>query len=158
MNKKNLTEGASAGQVIMENIKVKSYMEYNLFFTYGGTYTITYNYAAQGAFTNPYELYIDGEKLAHEVYTLAKTSVPGSTWKDTYDFYFNFINSDPITYTFPQGSTTLRIYAENGTRDMPNLNYFTFNCIEADIPEITVPDGGEDGEELCGCVRSLQGG
>ena len=147
MNKKNLTEGASAGQTIMENIKVKSYMEYNLFFTYGGTYTITYNYAAQGAFTNPYELYIDGEKLAHEAYIFAKTSVPGSTWKDTYDFYFNFINSDPITYTFPQGSTTLRIYAENGTRDMPNLNYFTFNCIEADIPEITVPDSGEDEEE-----------
>ena len=59
----------------MENIKVKSYMEYNLFFTYGGTYTITYNYASQGAFTNPYELYIDGEKLTHEAYTMAKTSV-----------------------------------------------------------------------------------
>ena len=147
MNKKTLTEGTSSGEVIMENIKVKSYMEYNLFFTYGGTYTITYNYASQGTFTNPYELYIDGEKLTHEAYTMAKTSVAGSTWQDTYNYYFNFTNSDPITYTFPQGSTILRVYAENGTRDMPNINYFTFNCIEADIPEVTVPDGGEDGEE-----------
>ena len=31
---------------------------------------------------------------------------------------------------------------------MPNLNYITITCVEADIPEITAPDGGDDeGEE-----------
>lgn len=147
MNSLPMTEGTSIGQTIMENIKFGSYIEYNLFFTYGGTYSVTYNYAATTAFTNPYELYIDGEKLTHEAYTMVKTSVEGSTWADTYDYYFNFTDSDPVTYTFPQGSVTLRVYAENGTKDMPNLNYFTFNCIQADIPEITVPEGGEDEDE-----------
>ncbi len=144
MNSKTLTEGASAGEVIIENFKIHSYAEYNLFFTYGGTYTVTYNYAATTAFTNPYELYIDGEKLTHDAYTMVKTSVSGSTWQDTYDYYFNFVDSEPVTYTFPQGSVILRVYAENGTKDMPNLNHFTFECVEADIPEVIIPDGGDD--------------
>ena len=150
MNPKKLTEGDHSGETIMENIKTGSYLEYKVWFKYGGKYTVTYNYASTREFTSPYEIYINDEKLIRtENYTMPKTSLEGATWKDTYDFYFRFKDSVAIPYTFPQGSATLRISGENGggSSEMPNLNYITITCVEADIPEITVPDGGEDEDE-----------
>lgn len=133
LNFKKMTEGASVGELIGENIHGGDWLEYDLWFKEGGTYIFNMNYAATKAYVDPFVFSANGNEITHLPYSVAKTS----TGTSVYETYFVFTDmTEGVKLTFPKGKVTFRITGGGETgKSVPNLNKFTLE------KTIDIPDG-----------------